>query len=1325
MFTFFLSPARVNTNSSRFWWLLAPLLLLLTVCITSLSAQSLPAGFANSQIQSGYTTPVGVVFSTDGRQLFVWEKTGRVFVSNWNGSTYVRQNTPVIDISPEVGNWRDFGLLSICLDPNFGSNGLLYLFYAVDRHHLLYAGNPALYNPAGDQYYDASISRVSRYRINNTNGTLTADVNSRFVLLGETKSTGIPLVHESHAGGTLLFGRDGTLLISTGDNATYEGVDTGSNPNTYFQTALNDGILRPAENVGSLRSQMIGSLCGKVLRINPTTGDGVSSNPFYDAANPRAARSRVWALGLRNPYRMAMQPGTGSTNPADANPGTLLLSDVGWNTAEEFDVVDQAGLNFGWPLYEGMDQTSYYYGMNIRNQDEAGQPTFESLCRQPTSPAVDSNPANRHLTHTRPVLDWNQDAPIARVPAFTGSTASSRIIGSAGGPTGTPFSGNASIGGVYYTGSQFPASYLNSYFFVDFGQNWIRNAVVQNNAVTEVRAFAAPALAEGIVALALNPLDGSLYFVVIDGQIRRISYGANQPPVARPSADVTSGTSSLTVHFSGASSTDPEGRPLQFRWDFGDGTSSTETNPTHTFSSPDERSFTITLTVTDEGGLSHAAPVTVSLNGTAPTARITSPTDGSRYPVDRASLYTLTAATTGTNLTYQWQVSLLHNDHEHPEPVLTAVSPQIQISPVGCSGTDVYSYRIDLKVTNRSGQSAATSVRIYPDCPTTSPSASGFAITGVTMVRCETITTGQRQLSFTPQYAGLNGQPVSVSVVGEMLPTSLPGPYTLRIYTDNPIITLKARQTGTAGEASFAYGWLNACNAGGSASSPGTPTNQPPANQPPRLTQAIAEQRATVGQPFTFVVPGGTFTDPDNQPLTYTMSGLPAGLRFDGPSASLTGTPTTAAQSTITLTATDPANLSASTQFLLTVSNAATPPPPAPSSGNFAISGVTTVQCLTLSAGQRQLSFTPQYAGLNGQPVSVSVVGEMLPTSLPGPYTLRIYTDNPIITLKARQTGTAGEASFAYGWLAACNAGGSTSSPGTPTNQPPANQPPRLTQAIAEQRATVGQPFTFVVPGGTFTDPDNQPLTYTMSGLPPGLRFDGPSASLTGTPTTAAQSTVTLTATDPANLSASTQFLLTVSNAATPPPTPPSGSFAITGVTTVECVPVSATKRQLSFTPQYTGMNGQPVTVSVVGEMLPSTNPGPYTLNMYIDNPVITIKARQAGTAAEVSFSYGWLAACNAGGSGRLNIGTMEPLTVRVLGNPILTETVEVEMFGASGEWLHVQTLDPHGRRLYEATISQPAPAERRSFNLIGPAGMYLMHVSTPTQHQVLKLIKQ
>ncbi|WP_080239804.1 putative Ig domain-containing protein [Spirosoma rigui] len=1468
-----------------------------------LLAQSLPSGFASSQLQNGYSTPVGAVFSSDGRQLFVWEKAGRVWVSNWNGSTYIRQSTPVIDISDEVGDWGDGGFLSACLDPGFSSNGLLYLFYVVDRHHLLYYNTPQ-YNRGLNEYDNSSINRVTRYRVTNTGGTLAADISSRQVLIGESRTTGIPMVFPSHVGGTILFGRDGTLLISTGDNAFYDGPDVGSHPNTYYQSAVNDGIMRPAENVGAMRSQMVGSLCGKVLRINPANGDGVSSNPFFDAANPRSPQSRVWALGLRNPYRMTIQPNTGSTNPGDGNPGTLLVGDVGWSSVEEFNVVDQAGLNFGWPLYEGMETRPGYYGRNVRNEDEAGRPTFESLCLQPTSPTVNGDRTRRRFTHARPTLDWLHNPDNARVPAFDGSNPIFRTIGTPGAPAGTPFSGYASIGGAYYTGSQFPAAYQNTYFFADFGQNWIRNLSLQGTQVQEVRTFAPSGFGQNIVDLEVNPLDGSLIYVSTTGQIVRISYGGNQPPIARLSGDVTSGSSPLRVRFTGANSSDPEGRPLRYRWDFGDGTSSEETNPEHVFSSGTERSFTVTLVVTDEAQQTASAQLTISLNSVAPTVQITSPTNGTLYPMDRASTYTLTANVTGSNLSYEWQLSLLHNTHEHPEPVIREVSPQIRIAPVGCSGMETYSYRISLKVTNPSGLSASSSVLLLPNCqlgsstvsqltaspqtnavrvswqnpalpfdevmvaaragtgfqdhptgtsftanpnysgngspieggkvvyrgraqeitvtglnasttyyfrvftrigdtwnggvevtarpnggstggsftllpplyncatgaitfqtsggdgtpieyaasgitgwttvathtidaglrgdpkviilnarqsgvqvsysfnlpaacnpstgnrppvvnaplanlsatvqqpftftipattfsdpdgqtltltltglptglgfdrntatisgqPTTAgqatltltatdpgnlsvstqfqlnvnpagttppPPTSGFAITGATTVRCETVTPTLRQLTFTPQYSGLNGQPVTFSVIGELAATTSPGPYTIRVYVDNPALRLRAQQGGTAGEAAFTYNWLAVCNGG--------PT--PPANQLPVVNASPGTQQAVVDQLFTYAIPGATFADPEGQPLTLTLTGLPTGLSFDRNTATISGRPTTAGQATLTLTATDPGNLSVSTQFQLNVSPAGTTPPP-PTSG-FAITGATTVRCETLTPTLRQLTFTPQYSGLNGQPVTFSVIGELAATTSPGPYTIRVYVDNPALRLRAQQGGTAGEAAFTYNWLAVCNGG--------PT--PPANQLPVVNASPGTQQAVVDQLFTYAIPGATFADPEGQPLTLTLTGLPTGLSFDRNTATISGRPTTAGQATLTLTATDPGNLSVSTQFQLNVSPAGTTPP-PPTSGFAITGATTVRCETLTPTLRQLTFTPQYSGLNGQPVTFSVIGELAATTSPGPYTIRVYVDNPALRLRAQQGGTAGEAAFTYNWLAVCNGG----------------------------------------------------------------------------------------------
>ena len=116
--------------------------------------------------------------------------------------------------------------------------------------------------------------------------------------------------------------------------------------------------------------------------------------------------------------------------------------------------------------------------------------------------------------------------------------------------------------------------------------------------------------------------------------------------------------------------------------------------------------------------------------------------------------------------------------------------------------------------------------------PATPPPTTDFTIAGVTQVSCETISAGQRRLTFSPQYTGLTRQSVSFSVSNELVPTTNPGPYTLNLYTDNPTITLKATQTGTATAASFAYNWLSACSGGTVPNTAPTVANPFPTNQP-------------------------------------------------------------------------------------------------------------------------------------------------------------------------------------------------------------------------------------------------------------------------------------------------------------------------------------------------------------------------------------------------------------------------------------------------------------------------------------------------------------
>ena len=550
---------------------------------------------------------------------------------------------------------------------------------------------------------------------------------------------------------------------------------------------------------------------------------------------------------------------------------------------------------------------------------------------------------------------------------------------------------------------------------------------------------------------------------------------------------------------------------------------------------------------------------------------------------------------------------------------------------------------VTVTATDPGSLSASTSFTITVNpAPVNPPPTATFSITGVTTVSCETISAGQRRVTFNPRYAGLDGTPVSFSVVNEMLPTTAPGPYTLTLYTDNSVITLQARQSGAS--TSFAYNWLSACS-----SSTG--------NTPPTVANPVPPQSATVGIGYTLSL-ANVFTDAETpNALVLSVTGLPAGLNFVAPST-ISGTPSMSGVSTVTVTATDPGSMSASTSFTLTVNPAAgTPPPP---TGTFSITGVTTISCEVLSAGERRVTFNPRYAGLNGAPVSFSVVNELAPTTAPGPYRLNLYTDNSVITLQAVQSGIT--SSFAYNWLSVCSS--ST-----------ANTPPTVANPVPPQSATVGVGYTLSL-ANVFTDAEtpNQ-LTLAVSGLPAGLSFTAPS-TISGTPSMSGVSTVTVTATDPGSMSASTSFTITVNPAGATPP--PSGTFSITGVTTVSCQVISAGERRVTFNPRYAGLDGSPVSFSVVNEMLPTTNPGPYTLNLYTDNSMITLSAVQNGVSS--TFGYNWLAACtpsapSARVSGELGSG----LQLQVLGNPVST-LISVLVTGAADGPLNLVLTDEQGQ---------------------------------------------
>jgi len=244
----------------------------------------LPNGFSESVFASGLTLPTAMAVAQDGR----------IFVAEKGGTLRVVQNQTVLPtpfLSVAVDDFSERGLIGVALDPNFQSNGFVYVYYTTDQ-----------------MAFGKLVNRVSRFTADPANPNV-ALAGSERVLVDDIAST-----NGNHNGGALLFRPDGMLYVAVGE----AGV--------------------PAN------SQSLANLSGKILRIDPATGQAAPGNPTTIAGLGAVppAQSRIWAAGLRNPFTMAVQPGT----------GRLFINDVGGALFEEINE-GIAGANYGWSLTEG------------------------------------------------------------------------------------------------------------------------------------------------------------------------------------------------------------------------------------------------------------------------------------------------------------------------------------------------------------------------------------------------------------------------------------------------------------------------------------------------------------------------------------------------------------------------------------------------------------------------------------------------------------------------------------------------------------------------------------------------------------------------------------------------------------------------------------------------------------------------------------------------------------------------------------------------------------------------------------------------------------
>ncbi len=378
-------------------------------------------GFADQVVVRGLVEPTDFAFLPDGR-VVVSEKRGLVRLVT--GGRVAR--VPVLDLRKEISAINARGLVTVQVDPEYPERPYLYVLRTLK---------------ATPEEASPTRARLSRFVLDGA----VARRDSEVILLGSeseapsclelpSRADCLPL-EAQHFGGQMVFAGDGSMFVSTGDGGGAEGDF--------------DPVSR--------RAQDLDSLGGKVLRIT-REGEGLPTNPYW-SGDPERNRSKVWARGLRNPFRLTLRPGSGD----------VYVTDLGERGFDEISVV-RAGANLGWPCYEA------------RSHYEAYSTTPMCLSLYGSG---------------RRAVDF---------PSVAFRQAESRSL----------------TGGVFYAGDEYPREYRGAYFFADFLYGWMKvlRFTSDGRVVGAPEPFGTGL--SGPVAIHQGP-DGNLYYVsFITGELRRI-----------------------------------------------------------------------------------------------------------------------------------------------------------------------------------------------------------------------------------------------------------------------------------------------------------------------------------------------------------------------------------------------------------------------------------------------------------------------------------------------------------------------------------------------------------------------------------------------------------------------------------------------------------------------------------------------------------------------------------------------------------------------------------------------------------------------------------
>ncbi|SDU61523.1 PQQ-dependent sugar dehydrogenase [Jiangella alkaliphila] len=609
--------------------------------------------------------PMDLAVLPDGRVLHT-TRAGEV----WLHDPETRLNTLAAEL--DVYEHDEEGLQSIAIDPGFGkTNRWIYLYYSppldtpldnpdtptVNEGDALFDGVPADWEP-----FKGHIT-LARFQLKGDR----IDLGTEQHILDVPVDRGICC----HVGGDIAFDEDGLLYLGTGDDTNpfesdgFAPIDERTTRNPAFDAQ------RTSANTNDLR--------GKILRIKVGRNGGYTiprGNLFR--AGTEGTKPEIYAMGLRNPFRLDVQPETGDVYVGDYSPDAGEADPARGPAGQgKWTVVREPG-NYGWP-YCATAELPY---VDFDFGTGASGAAFD--CAAP----VNESPHNTGRTELPEVVQpdiWYGYGESAEFPELgTGG------IGPMGGPAydydSRDTRGRAPIA--------WPKYYDGVPLLYEWTRDWIQGIHLDRRGnVEEIEQFIPSVVTDNPMDLEWGP-DGALYVLEYgdgyfaenpDAQLSRIDYigvGGNHTPTPVVAADVTEGHAPMAVQFSSAGTADADGDRIRYEWDFdGDGRiDSREPNPSHTYE--ENGLYHATLKVTDLGGRhrgkSASAEVDIIVGNLTPQVSFVTPSDGDTFNFGDQVAYEVQVTDDQPVDCARVRVTYIlgHDEHGHP-----------QTTALGCSGT--------------------------------------------------------------------------------------------------------------------------------------------------------------------------------------------------------------------------------------------------------------------------------------------------------------------------------------------------------------------------------------------------------------------------------------------------------------------------------------------------------------------------------------------------------------------------------------------------------------------------------------------------------------